>query len=109
MDSRANSDSGANSDGTATPRGLCVDAEGCRWLALDGAAEIRRYTPRGVLDTTAELPVRRPTGCCFGDPELASLYVTSARAGLTAPGDVDGALLVPPDAGKGLRSTAFAG
>ena len=109
IDDGASVDGGASTDDATTPRGLCVDAEGCLWLALDGAAEIRRYTPEGVLDTTAELPVRRPTGCCFGGPELTDLYVTSARAGLTAPEDADGALLVLPDAGKGLRSTAFAG
>ena len=99
----------ASIDGAATPRGLCVDAEGYLWVALDGAAEIRRYTPEGVLDTAAQLPVRRPTGCCFGGPELTDLYVTSARAGLSAPEDADGALLVLPDAGKGLRSTVFSG
>ena len=93
----------------ALPRGLCADAEGCLWVALDGAAELRRYSPAGVLDTTVELPALRPTGCCFGGPELTDLYVTSARADLTAPGDADGALLVLPEAGKGLRSTAFSG
>ncbi len=96
-------------DIAATPRGLCVDADGCLWVALDGAAELHRYTPGGVLDSTVELPALRPTGCCFGGPELTDLYVSSARAGLTAPGDADGALLVLPDAGKGLRSTAFSG
>ncbi|WP_433871624.1 SMP-30/gluconolactonase/LRE family protein [Saccharopolyspora sp. CA-218241] len=89
--------------------GMCVDADGGIWVALREAGELRRFTPDGALDRTAALPARRPTGCCFGGEELTDLYVTTARDGVDEPGEADGALLVLPDAGTGLRPFAFAG
>ncbi|EQD87214.1 SMP-30/gluconolactonase/LRE family protein [Saccharopolyspora erythraea] len=91
------------------PAGLCVDADGCVWVAVRDAAQIRRYTPEGELDRCVELPVRRPTDCCFGGPDLTDLYVTSARDGVSDPGDTDGAVLVVPGIGTGLRTPAFTG
>ena len=96
-------------DGAGLPDGLTVDAEGCVWVALWDGSAIRRYTPRGDLDRTLTLPVRRPTACAFGGPGLRDLYVTSARTGLDHPHPLSGALLVVPDAGQGVRGTAFAG
>jgi L-arabinonolactonase len=34
------------------------------------------------------MPVQRPTTCMFGGPDLATLYVTSARVGLAADAEV---------------------
>lgn len=61
--------------------GLCVDDEGCIWVAIWDGGCVRRYTPEGRLDTTVEVPVDRPTSCCL-DPG-GTLYITSARHGLT--------------------------
>ncbi|MFJ8670050.1 SMP-30/gluconolactonase/LRE family protein [Streptomyces sp. NPDC093600] len=91
------------------PDGLTVDAEGCVWVALWDGGQLRRYTPRGALDRTVSLPVRRPTACAFGGPRLRDLYVTTARTGLADPDPLAGALLVLPDIGQGLPGTAFAG
>jgi sugar lactone lactonase YvrE len=95
--------------GAGAPDGLTVDADGCVWVALWDGGQIRRYTPRGVLDRTVELPVRRPTSCAFGGPGLRDLYITSARTGLPHPHPLAGSLLVVPDAGQGLPATAFGG
>jgi sugar lactone lactonase YvrE len=57
--------------------GLCVDDEGCVWIALWGGGAVHRYTPDGTLDTVVELPVENPSSCCI-DPG-GTLYVTSAR------------------------------
>lgn len=97
----------AGADGQ--PAGMCVDADGCAWVAVRGGGQLRRYTPEGALDRTIPLPVERPTGCCFGGPDLTDLFVTSAREGTTDPGDADGSLLVLPGAGTGLRTCSFAG
>ncbi|MFS4107889.1 SMP-30/gluconolactonase/LRE family protein [Streptomyces sp. PD-S100-1] len=96
-------------EGAGFPDGLAVDAEGCVWVALWDGGAVRRYTPTGELDRIVRLPVPRPTACAFGGPALTDLYITTARVGLTAPHPLAGALLVVPDAGKGLPQPPFAG
>ena len=86
-----------------------ITPPGCVWVALWDGAQIRRYTPDGVLDRTVPLPVRRPTACAFGGPDLRDLYITTARVGLDAPHPLSGSLLVLPDAGQGVAQPAFAG
>jgi sugar lactone lactonase YvrE len=95
--------------GAGFPDGLTVDADGCVWVALWDGAQIRRYTPDGRLDRTVDLPVRRPTACTFGGPDLRDLYITTARTGLRDPHPLAGSLLVLPDAGKGVAAAPFGG
>ncbi|MHA4814323.1 SMP-30/gluconolactonase/LRE family protein [Streptomyces aculeolatus] len=94
-------------DTPGSPDGLCVDAEGYVWVALWDGAAVRRYAPDGTLDRTVEVPVRRPTSCAFGGPELTDLYITSSSLADTHP--LAGSVLVLPDAGRGLPQAPFAG
>jgi gluconolactonase len=63
--------------------GMCFDTEGnivatCGWEASGPGGMIAIFAPNGrVLEThpTPE-PVKRPTNCAFGGPELNVLYVT---------------------------------
>jgi sugar lactone lactonase YvrE len=64
------------------PDGLTLDADGCLWLAVFGAGELRRYTPAGVLDTVVRLPVSQVTSAAFGAGGV--LYITTARENFTA-------------------------
>lgn len=96
-------------DGAGFPDGLCVDADGCVWVALWDGGAVRRYTPAGDLDREIRLPVPRVTACAFGGPGLTDLYITTARVGLTSPHPLAGSLLVVPSAGKGLPQPPFAG
>ena len=66
------------------PDGLTVDAEGGVWCAIWDGWRINRYHPDGRLDRTIDMPVPRPTSVAFGGPDLATLYVTSARTRLPA-------------------------
>lgn len=65
------------------PDGLTVDKEGYLWSAHWDGWRITRYAPNGAIDRVIEMPVQRPTSCCFGGPKLSTLYVTSASVRLT--------------------------
>ena len=80
------------------PDGLTVDQDGAIWVALWGGGAIQRYAADGSLLTTVHLPVERPTSCAFGGPDRATLFVTTARAGLD-----EAALASQPDAGHLFR------
>jgi len=64
------------------PDGAVTDAEGGLWVTHFGGWRLTRYTPDGRVDRTVRLPVEQPTACCFGGPDLGTLYVTSARVRL---------------------------
>lgn len=99
------------------PDGACdgsaLDAEGYLWNARFGAGCLVRFAPDGTVDTRIPLPVTNPTSCCFGGPDLRTLYVTSARFGLGAdalsvnPGE--GALLALSTDVQGRPANRFAG
>jgi sugar lactone lactonase YvrE len=80
------------------PDGLTVDEQGGIWVALWDGGELRRYGPDGSLLGTVPLGVDRPTSCAFGGPDLATLFVTTARHGLH-----EAALARQPDAGRVFR------
>ena len=77
------------------PDGLTVDEEGGIWVALWGGGSVNRYAPDGALLASLRLPVERPTSCAFGGPDRATLFVTTARAGLD-----DEARARQPDSGR---------
>lgn len=65
------------------PDGSAMDVDGCLWNARWDGSALLRITPKGKLDCLVKLPVPRPTSCCFGGPNLDTLYVTSATVGLS--------------------------
>ena len=69
--------------GLPNPDGLCVDDEGCLWIALWDGGEVRRYTPDGELDAVIEMPVPYVTSCAFGDADGQTLYITTAFGSLS--------------------------
>jgi sugar lactone lactonase YvrE len=73
------------------PDGMCVDGEGCLWVAMWDGSEVRRYAPDGRQLGAVRMPVSRPTSCCFVDEVLV---ITSAAHGLS-----DGDLAAQPHAG----------
>jgi sugar lactone lactonase YvrE len=66
------------------PGGLTVDSQGYLWSCHWDGWQITRYAPTGEIDSIIPMPVPRPTSCCFGGPDLKTLYVTSASIDLTA-------------------------
>jgi sugar lactone lactonase YvrE len=67
----------------ASPDGAAMDADGFLWSAHWGGSRVVRYAPDGRVDRIVAMPVRQPTCCAFGGPDLATLYVTSAWDGLS--------------------------
>ena len=70
-------------DPDAVPDGLCVDDEGCLWVAIWGAGEVRRFSPDGSLLAQVAVPAVRPSCCAFGGPDGDLLFITTARVGLS--------------------------
>lgn len=68
----------------AWPDGPVVDAEGCVWTGLFGGWGLQRYSPRGDLLERIDLPCANVTKAAFGGDDRRTLYVTTARKGLTA-------------------------
>ncbi|WP_106477618.1 SMP-30/gluconolactonase/LRE family protein [Phytohalomonas tamaricis] len=64
------------------PDGGAVDSEGYYWCALYAGGAVARFTPEGRLAAHYPLPVPNPTMIAFGDKDLRTLYVTSARQGM---------------------------
>lgn len=65
------------------PDGLTVDREDCLWIAHWGGACISRVSPAGELRRKIEIPALYTTTVGFGGADYKTLYVTSARAGLS--------------------------
>lgn len=70
-------------EGEGIPDGMCIDAEGCLWVALYQGWAVRRYRPDGVLDREIRLPVANTTCPTFGGDELSDLYITTTAEGLS--------------------------
>lgn len=79
--------------GPGVPDGSAMDADGFLWTARWGADCLMRYAPDGQVDQLVPLPTRLPSSCVFGDEDLSTLYVTTARHGLERAGPSDGRLL----------------
>lgn len=82
-------------DAGCYPDGSAIDSDGYLWNAQWAGSRIVRYAPDGSVDRIVSLPVSRPTSCAFGGPDLKTLYITSARIGLS-----DAALDRQPMAGS---------
>jgi L-arabinonolactonase len=69
--------------GRGAPDGSCTDAAGYLWNAEWGGKRICRYAPDGSLERVLEMPVGRPSCCTFGGERHRTLFVTSAKIGMT--------------------------
>lgn len=71
-------------EGTGSPDGMAIDADGNLWVAQWGGFGVYCYNPyTGELLTRIEVPAPNVASCAFGGPDLEWLYITTARAGLT--------------------------
>ena len=93
--------------------GSAIDSHGYLWNARFAGGAVVRFAPDGRVERIIELPVTNPTSCCFGGPDLATLYVTSARFSLSQEqlrrNPQEGALLALRPGVAGTPSHRFAG
>ena len=65
------------------PDGVTVDAEDCLWVAHWGGARVTRIAPKGERLLMVDVPAPHVTTVGFGGDNLRTLYITSARDGLS--------------------------
>ena len=65
------------------PDGSAVDSYGCLWNAEWGAGRVVRYTPDGEIDAVIDTPCLNPSCPALGGPDYRTLFITSAREGLS--------------------------
>ena len=67
--------------------GMCLDAEGniiatAGWEVAGPGPLIYIFSPTGRVLETHPVPCLRPTNCCFGGPNMTTLFVTSSQGHL---------------------------
>ncbi|MFI0471865.1 SMP-30/gluconolactonase/LRE family protein [Halomonas sp. HMF6819] len=65
------------------PDGMAMDEEGGLWVCQFGGACLLRFNGCGELTDRLSMPVLRPTSACFGGADMRTLFVTSARFGMS--------------------------
>jgi sugar lactone lactonase YvrE len=70
-------------EGSGYPDGTAVDADGALWVGLFAGARIERYAASGELLDTISMPCSNITKVAFGGEDLRTVFVTTARKGLT--------------------------
>ena len=95
------------------PDGITIDSEDFLWVALWGGSRVVRLSPGGEVTAEVHVPVTQPSSCTFGDADLGTLYITSAREGLSrrrlAKEPLAGSLFAARPGVTGSAPVSFAG
>jgi sugar lactone lactonase YvrE len=68
-----------------SPDGMAIDVNDRLWVALWGGSQVICVDPKlGEIVESITLPVSNVTSCTFGGPDKQTLYITTAREGLTS-------------------------
>ncbi|WP_058309022.1 SMP-30/gluconolactonase/LRE family protein [Gracilibacillus massiliensis] len=66
------------------PDGMTIDSEGMLWIGGWGSGQVSRWDPTtGKVLLTIKLAAKNITSCTFGGKDLDTLYITTARIGMT--------------------------
>ena len=70
--------------GTGSPDGMTIDSNDNLWVAQWGGYGVYCYNPyTGELLAKVEVPAPNVASCAFGGEDMNTLYITTARAGLS--------------------------
>jgi len=62
------------------PDGMTIDSAGCLWVAIYGGGKVIKFDPQtGKEEGQIVVPSQNVTSCCFGGPNLNTLYITTSR------------------------------
>ena len=64
------------------PDGMTIDAQGHFWVAIWGGHRIVHLNENGIEEEHIPLPVPHVTSCCFGGPDLQTLFITTSQIAL---------------------------
>jgi len=65
------------------PDGMATDVEGGFWIAFYGGSKVIHFDASGKELEKIELPVLHPTSCCFGGPDMSTLFITTSQIALS--------------------------
>lgn len=66
--------------GIGYPDGMTIDENDNLWVALWGGSAVANFDSKtGQLIRKIEVPAKNVTSCAFGDDDLGTLYITTAR------------------------------
>ncbi len=66
------------------PDGMTIDAEGMLWVAHWGGSAVIQWNPKtGDKLRVIDVPAPHVTSCAFGGADLKTLFITTAREGLS--------------------------
>lgn len=64
-------------EGNMVPDGMTMDEEGMLWVCHWGGGFVGRYDPRdGRLLARVEISASQCSSCCFGGPDMQTLFIT---------------------------------
>lgn len=67
-----------------TPDGMTIDSNGNLWIAMWGGSAVICWNPKsGQILDRIEVPAPHVTSCVFGGKEMNTLFITTAREGLS--------------------------
>ncbi|MXU65730.1 SMP-30/gluconolactonase/LRE family protein [Oceanomicrobium pacificus] len=89
------------------PDGSAIDAEGYIWNCRYFGGCIVRVSPDGGIDRVIDMPVRNITTCCFGGPDLSTLFITTASAEKNPTDRLAGSLFALRTDTRGLPENRF--
>lgn len=66
------------------PDGMCIDRDGCLWVAVWGGSAVHRYAPDGTLLAVADVAAPQVSSCCLGGEDGRTLFITTSQEGMDA-------------------------
>ncbi|GAB3040938.1 SMP-30/gluconolactonase/LRE family protein [Parafrigoribacterium mesophilum] len=63
------------------PDGMCIDDDGCLWVALWGGNAVHRYSAQGELLAVVTVDAPQVSSCAFGGADCRTLFITTSQEG----------------------------